>query len=86
MTNTAPQYYEGCGRVGPIRCIFLSEFHPTAGSKISCQVRLRVCSCVIIFYKMYLKVPDGYVSKDVFDAVNVYIIPKPQLQRCIMTV
>lgn len=49
MTNTAPQFYEGCGRVGPIRCIFLSEFHPTAGSKISCQVCLRVCA--IIFYK-----------------------------------
>lgn len=33
-----------------------------------------------------LKVPDGYVSKDIFDSVNVYIIPKPQLQRCILTV
>lgn len=37
MTNTG-QFYEGCGREGPIRCIFLSEFHPVAGSKISCQV------------------------------------------------
>lgn len=26
------------------------------------------------------------MTKDVFDAVNVYIIPKPQLQRCILTV
>lgn len=68
MTNNQQQFYEGCGREGLIRCIFLSEFHPVAGSKISCQV------------------PEGYVTKDVFDAVNVYIIPKPQLQRCILTV
>lgn len=26
------------GKDGQIRCIFLSEFHATAGSKISCQV------------------------------------------------
>ncbi|CAH4039044.1 GATOR complex protein NPRL2-like [Pieris brassicae] len=31
------RYYEGCGRIGPIRCIFLSEFHPVAGPKIVCQ-------------------------------------------------
>ncbi|XP_016924133.2 GATOR complex protein NPRL2 [Drosophila suzukii] len=53
---------------GKIRCIFLSEFHATAGCKISCQV------------------PDNYISKDVFDAINVYIIPKQHLQRCILTV
>jgi len=41
MTNSN-QFYEGCGREGPIRCIFLSDFHPTAGSKISCQVCLSV--------------------------------------------
>lgn len=32
------QFYEGCGQEGPIKCIFLSEFHPVAGPKISCQV------------------------------------------------
>lgn len=37
MTNSS-QFYEGCGQEGPIRCIFLSEFHDTAGSKITCQV------------------------------------------------
>lgn len=37
MTNSN-QFYEGCGQEGPIRCIFLSEFHDTAGSKITCQV------------------------------------------------
>jgi hypothetical protein len=34
----ATQYCEGCGLEGPIRCIFLCEFHPTAGPKITCQV------------------------------------------------
>lgn len=32
------EYFEGCGREGPIKCIFLSEFHHKAGPKISCQV------------------------------------------------
>jgi hypothetical protein len=32
------EYCEGCGLEGPIRCIFLCEFHPTAGPKITCQV------------------------------------------------
>ncbi|XP_066998360.1 GATOR1 complex protein NPRL2 [Anabrus simplex] len=62
------RYYEGCGHEGPIRCIFLCEFHPTAGPKITCQV------------------PTDYVSKEIFDAVSVYIIPKLQLQRSILTV
>lgn len=34
------QYFEGCGHEGPIKCIFLSEFHDTAGSKITCQVKI----------------------------------------------
>ncbi|XP_037038641.1 GATOR complex protein NPRL2 [Bradysia coprophila] len=68
ITSNNSQFFEGCGQIGPIRCIFLSEFHPSLGPKITCQV------------------PDGYVSKDIFDSVNVYIIPKPQLQRCILTV
>lgn len=29
---------EGCGLEGSLRCIFLCEFHPTAGPKITCQV------------------------------------------------
>lgn len=48
--------------------MFYSEFHPTAGPKITYQV------------------PENFVSKDVFDAVNVYIIPKPELQKKIITV
>lgn len=62
------KFYEGCGQEGPIRCIFLCEFHPTAGPKITCQV------------------PDSYISKDIFDTVSHYIIPKVQLQRCTLTV
>ncbi|TMW40407.1 hypothetical protein DOY81_014513, partial [Sarcophaga bullata] len=63
MQTNNKQYYEGCGKEGQIRCIFLSEFHATAGSKISCQV------------------PPDYVPKDIFDAISVYIIPKPHLQE-----
>lgn len=66
--NSNSKYYEGCGQEGPIRCIFLCEFHPTAGPKITCQV------------------PDNYISKDIFDTVSHYIIPKVQLQRCTLTV
>ncbi|CAH2226858.1 jg2214 [Pararge aegeria aegeria] len=62
------RYYEGCGREGPIRCIFLGEFHPVAGPKISCQF------------------PEDYVSKELFDAISAYIIPKPQIQKCTMTI
>lgn len=62
------KYYEGCGQEGPIRCIFLCEFHPTAGPKITCQV------------------PENYISKEIFDTVSHYIIPKVQLQRCTLTV
>lgn len=53
---------------GAIKAIFFSEFHPTLGPKISCQV------------------PEDYVSKEIFDAVSVYIIPKEQLDSCIITV
>lgn len=53
---------------GPIRSIFMCEFHPTAGPKITCQI------------------PENYVTKEVFDSVSVYMIPKAQLQKCSLTV
>ena len=31
-------YGEACGLEGLLRCVFLCEFHPTAGPKITCQV------------------------------------------------
>lgn len=37
-SRNVSSYFEGCGRDGPIKCIFLAEFHPTAGPKITCQV------------------------------------------------
>ncbi|XP_046814588.1 GATOR complex protein NPRL2 isoform X3 [Vespa crabro] len=36
--------------------------------------------------KITCQVPDNFVSKDIFDNVNVYIIPKAQLQRSTITV
>ncbi|XP_044013900.1 GATOR complex protein NPRL2, partial [Aphidius gifuensis] len=36
--------------------------------------------------KITCQVPDNFVSKDIFDNVSVYIIPKAQLQRSIITV
>uniref|UniRef100_A0A1B6CWT5 Nitrogen permease regulator 2-like protein n=2 Tax=Clastoptera arizonana TaxID=38151 RepID=A0A1B6CWT5_9HEMI len=62
------RYFEGCGREGPIKCIFLAEFHHTAGPKITCQV------------------PEEYITKDTFESVSVYIIPKAQLQRSTLTI
>ncbi|XKL63117.1 hypothetical protein PGB90_005481 [Kerria lacca] len=62
------RHYEGCGREGPIRCIFVCEFHPTAGPKIICQV------------------PEDYMSKDDFESVSVYIIPKAELFGNVITI
>lgn len=62
------RYYEGCAREGPIRCIFLAEFHSVAGPRVACQF------------------PEEYMSKEYFDTINTYIIPKPQLQRHSMTI
>lgn len=62
------RFFEGCGKEGPIKCIFLCEFHPTAGPKITCQV------------------PEDHISKDTFEAVSVYLIPKPQLLRSTLTI
>lgn len=59
---------EEFGKEGPIRSIFLSEFHHIAGPKIVYQY------------------PENYVTKEVFDAVSVYIIPKPQILKKIITV
>ncbi|XP_070525777.1 GATOR complex protein NPRL2 isoform X2 [Cardiocondyla obscurior] len=36
--------------------------------------------------KITCQVPDNYISKDIFDNVSVYIIPKAQLQRSTITI
>jgi hypothetical protein len=39
-------YGEACGLEGLLRCIFLCEFHPTAGPKTTCQVwTCAFCEC-----------------------------------------
>lgn len=32
------------------------------------------------------QVPNNYISKDVFDTISQYVIPKAQLQRCFVSV
>ena len=32
------------------------------------------------------QVPDNFISKEIFDNISVYIIPKAQLQRSTITV
>ena len=57
------------GKAGTIKSIFLAEFHPKYGPKISCQYPIK----------------DG-ISKEIFDNVSVFIIPKPEIQKRIITV
>lgn len=33
----------------------------------------------------FLQFPEDYISKEVFDSISAYIIPKPEIQRCTMT-
>ena len=69
--NAKQEYIEGCGKIGPIRSIFFAEFHPVAGPMIRCQA------------------PSGgsdLISQEVFESISVYIIPKPQLDRTLLTV
>lgn len=63
--------FEGCGKVGQIRCIFFAEFHPIKGPEIRCQAHTN---------------PKDKVTKDIFEAIGVFVIPKPQLDRTPLTV
>eukprot|EP00096_Caligus_rogercresseyi_P016711 TRINITY_DN954_c0_g1_i4.p1 TRINITY_DN954_c0_g1~~TRINITY_DN954_c0_g1_i4.p1 ORF type:complete len:423 (-),score=139.56 TRINITY_DN954_c0_g1_i4:105-1373(-) len=63
--------YEGCGEEGPIRAIFLAEFHHLEGPRIRCQASVEE--------------KDFLLSKEVFDSVSNYIIPKPDLARQLIT-
>ena len=64
-------YLLGCGKVGQIRCIFFAEFHPIKGPEIRCQAHTN---------------PKDKVTKDIFEAISVFVIPKPQLDRTPLTV
>ena len=60
--------YEGCGEIGDIRAVFLSQFHPDQGPMIRCQW------------------PTDFLSKENFDSVSSFIIPKNELQAHTITV
>ena len=57
--------------MGQIRCIFFAEFHPIKGPEIRCQAHTN---------------PKDKVTKDIFEAISVFVIPKPQLDRTPLTV
>lgn len=84
-----PIEYEDECRDNSITCIFLCEFHHTAGPKIICQVKSileRLHHLVVRFaFNFYFQVPEDHISKDDFEAVSVYIIPKAQLFRNVIT-
>lgn len=50
------RYFEGCGHEGPIRCIFLCEFHPVAGPKITCQVKYDYSFILSFVFFFFLKI------------------------------
>lgn len=39
-----------------------------------------------IIYVSYSQVPEEYISRELFDTVQVYIITKPELQNKLITV
>lgn len=40
----------------------------------------------IVGPQIVTQVPNNYISKDVFDTISQYMIPKAQLQRCFVSV
>uniref|UniRef100_A0A182QPI2 Nitrogen permease regulator 2-like protein n=1 Tax=Anopheles farauti TaxID=69004 RepID=A0A182QPI2_9DIPT len=41
---------------------------------------------VVAGSKISCQVPENFITKEVFDSIRTFIIPKPQLQRCILTI
>ena len=70
-TEKEKEPIEGCGKIGKIRSIFFAEFHPTKGPMIRCQAPSN---------------GTDSISEEVFESISVYIIPKPQLDRTLLTV
>jgi hypothetical protein len=66
------RYFEGCGHEGPIRCIFLSEFHPVAGPKITCQVRVKR----FVFRCRYVSFRVNFFAKPVFRYGTNFLLPR----------
>lgn len=40
----------------------------------------------MVFFFFLLQVPEEYISRELFDTVQVYIITKPELQNKLITV
>ena len=53
------------------KMVFFAEFHPITGPMIRCQASAN---------------PKEIVTKEIFDAISVFVIPKPQLDRTPLTV
>lgn len=41
---------------------------------------------LVIFVMIFFQVPEEYISRELFDTVQVYIITKPELQNKLITV
>lgn len=69
------EFFEGCGREGPLRAIFLAEFDPTQGPKIRHLVPEEKEDTEGV----------GAKIREAFEAISVYVIPKAQLARRTIT-
>jgi len=67
-----PQNYEGCGRLGPIRSIFYAGFDATRGPEVKITVPENT-------------EPINVVTKEIFDTIQVFVIPKPEMNRTTLT-
>lgn len=61
---------EGCGQDGPLRSIFLAEFHHVQGPVIRCEATTD---------------GEPLMTKDFFDATSVFIIPKMKMTNRTLT-
>ena len=84
---------------GDLECILFCEFHPIAGPKIVYQVKCLTLNSPGLNWSdcgrlkspnipnlLDFQVPEEFISKEEFDCVAVYIIPKPELQSKLITV
>ena len=71
--------------------IFFGEFYPSLGPKTSYHVQMFIIFMIpydddnnFVYIQHYQVLEELYVSKEICDAVSVYIIPKEQLNSCVM--
>eukprot|EP00095_Tigriopus_kingsejongensis_P003425 maker-scaffold1323_size47899-snap-gene-0.12 protein:Tk03425 transcript:maker-scaffold1323_size47899-snap-gene-0.12-mRNA-1 annotation:"hypothetical protein AaeL_AAEL003870" len=71
-SRVEPQdHQEGCGQDGPLRSIFLAEFHHVQGPVIRCEATIDGESALM--------------TKEFFDATSVFIIPKMKMTNRTLT-